>query len=254
MQPVFQDLATAFVLLCLLIAALEIGYRAGVWRSREEDARAAGQIGAVQGALLGLLGLLLAFSFSAAGSRFLERQDLITKEANAIGTAFLRADLIPDPHASDLRAALREYTAHRIQVSGALRAGLAQVDSGQIEAFHSRMWRAARDGVNARPETVQVVIPAINDVIDLHATRVAAGKKHVPVLVMGLLVASSLLSIGVIGYGCGTGKRRRPALTTPLALLIGAALWITIDLDHPRAGLLQLSDAPLKSLNLSSPE
>lgn len=254
MQSVILDLAIAFALLGLLIVALEIGYRAGVWRSREEDLRAAGQIGAVQGALLGLLGLLLAFSFSAAGARFLERQDLISQEANAIGTAFLRADLIPDPHATDLRTALREYTAHRIAVSKDLRSGLQQVDHEQIDAFHGRMWRAARDGVLARPEAMPVVIPSINEVIDFHATRVAAGKKHVPVVVMGLLVACSLLSIGVIGYGCGTGKRRRPALTTPLALLIGAALWITIDLDHPRAGLLQLSDAPLKSLDLSPRE
>jgi hypothetical protein len=251
MSPILNDILVAVGVVLLLLLALEAGYRVGVWRAREEDGRAAGQIGAVQGALLGLLGLLLAFSFSAAGSRFLERQDLITQEANAIGTAFLRADLIPEPHCSELRSSLREYTAHRIEVSKDLRAGLLQEHHEQIGAFHQRMWRAARDGARAAPESIEVVVPAVNAVIDFHSTRVAAGKKHLPVVVMGLLVACSLLSIGVIGYGCGTGKRRRPALTGPLALLIGAALWITIDLDHPRAGILRLNDGPLVALDLS---
>jgi len=92
------------------------------------------------------------------------------------------------------------------------------------------------------------VLPPVNEVIDLHATRLAAGYKHVPSLVMGLLVSCSALAIGVIGYACGLGRRRRVPLTMSLAVLVGAALWITIDLDHPRAGLLILNDAPLKAL------
>ena len=92
-----------------------------------------------------------------------------------------------------------------------------------------------------------VLIP-INEVINLHATRLAAGKKRLPTLIMGLLMACSALAVGVTGYVCGMGGRRRVPLTVALALLIGAALWITVDLDHPRAGLIQLSDAPLKAL------
>ena len=72
-------------------------------------------------------------------------------------------------------------------------------------------------------------------------------------LVMGLLVACSLLAIAVIGYGCGLGGDRRAPLTVPLAILIATALWITIDLDHPRAGLMQLSDAPLEALEFETP-
>jgi len=242
---------TAFLLVVSLLGALEFGYRTGVRRAREEDARAASQIGAVQGALLGLLGLLLAFSFAAAGARFLERQDLITKEANAIGTAYLRADLIPDPYASSLRAALREYTSHRVEVSRHLKDSISAANSAEVGAFHDRMWSAARDGSLAKPESMMAVVTAVNDVIDFHATRVAAGKKHLPMVVMGLLTACSVLSIGVIGYSCGTGKRRRATLTMSLAMLIAAALWITIDLDHARSGILRLSDAPLVALERS---
>ena len=109
MIAIAKDLSVAAGLVVLLLAALEAGFRAGRRAASEADGRSSGQVGAVQGALLGLLGLLLAFSFAAAGGRFLEKQDLIVQEANAIGTAWLRADLLEEPHRSELRAALQRF-------------------------------------------------------------------------------------------------------------------------------------------------
>jgi hypothetical protein len=248
MNPIVQDMAIAAGLLALLIAALEVGFRVGRSALADADARASGQIGAIQAALLGLLGLLLAFSFAAAGSRFLERQDLIVSEANAIGTAYLRADLLDEPHRSELRAALKAYTEYRIALSSRLRTGIGPAAVADIDRQHARIWSAAIAGVAARPASMLAVLPPVNEVIDLHATRVAAGEKHLPMLITGLLIACSMLAIADIGYGNGVGGRRRAALTVPLAILIGVALWITIDLDQPRAGLLQLSDEPLKAV------
>jgi hypothetical protein len=101
----------------------------------------------------------------------------------------------------------------------------------------------------------KVVLDPVNDVIDLHSTRVAASNKHLPLVVTGLLVACSMLSIGVISYGSGSsgGGGRSPLLSGSLALLIAAALWTTIDLDHARAGFIRLSDAPLQQLDLRPP-
>jgi len=82
----------------------------------------------------------------------------------------------------------------------------------------------------------------------VHALRVSAALKHLPYLVTGLLIVCSLLAVNVIGYGCGIDGRRRWLLTVSLAILISSSLWITIDLDHPRRGMLQLDDAPLKAL------
>ena len=248
MNANLQDLSIAVGLLAVLLLALEGGFRAGRLASSEADARSSGQIGAIQGAILGLLGLLLAFSFAAAGTRFLERQDLIVTEANAIGTAYLRADLLDEPHRSALRDALKKYTEFRIELSNRLRRGIDPSESAEIERQHARMWNAATAGVTARPASTLAVVQPVNEVIDLHSVRMAAGRKHVPILVMGLLIACSILAIGVIGYASGMGGHRRAPLTVPLAVLIGASLWITIDLDHPRAGLLQLSDAPLKAI------
>jgi hypothetical protein len=247
-NSVIQDISVAVGLLVMLLVALEFGFRAGRRAATNTDPQAGGQVGAIQGAILGLLGLLLAFSFAAAGGRFLERQDLIVTEANAIGTAYLRADLLDEPHASELRAALKRYTEHRIELATRLRQGLPPGAAAEVEGLHSGIWNAAIAGVTASPAAMLGVLPPVNEVIDLHSTRIAAGRKHLPMPVVGLLIACSVLSMGVIGYGSGIGGRRRAPLTISLALLIATALWITIDLDYPRAGLLQLSDAPLKAL------
>lgn len=249
-----SDIIIAVGLFTLLLIAMEIGFRAGQRASKGSDVPAGGQVGSIQGALLGLLGLLLAFSFAAAGSRFLERQDLITEEANAIGTSTLRADLLAEPHRTNLRTALRDYTAERIELSAGLRDGLTSGDLADIDRSHRRIWAAAMAGVNDRPHMVLSVLPPINDVIDLHSTRLAAGRKRLPTLITGVLLSCSLLAIGVMGYGSGLyGRKRLAPLTLSLTAIVAAALWITYDLDNPRAGLLQLNDAPLRALTFGDP-
>jgi hypothetical protein len=136
----------------------------------------------------GLLLVLLAFSFSAAGARFLERQDRIVEEANAIGTAYLRADLLDPPHASELRTALRRYTEHRLEVSRDMR---------------TRLTAAALEEVERLPDL----------------ERRDGGRQRV-------------IAVAVMRYGGGIGGERRAPLTTALAILISAALWVTIDLDQ----------------------
>ena len=248
MSTILEDTAVFAGLLALLLVSLEVGYRSGLRADPERDAIASGQVGPIEGALLGLLGLLLAFSFAAAGTRFLERQDLIVREANAIGTAYLRADFLADPHRSNLRAALKEYTEHRIRATSGTRGTADPGIVSEVAALHARIWDAAKEGVRDRPELLVVVVPAINDLIDLHSLRVAAAVKHIPYAVLGLLLACSAISVAVIGYGCGTEGRRRTLMTVPLAIIIAAALWVTYDLDHPRRGLLRLDDAPLEAL------
>jgi len=252
MNPIITDLSVGFGLVLTLLAALEAGFRTGRRTAARRPPDSGAQIGAIQGAVLGLLGLLLAFSFSAAGSRFLERQDLIVQEANAIGTAYLRADLLAEPHRTDLRAALKRYTEHRLEVSRGLRTGFGAAELAEIERLHANIWAAARAGVAVTPAAMMGVLPPVNEVIDLHSTRLAASRKHLPPLVMGLLIACSLLAAADIGYGCGLAGRRNAPMTVSLVLLIGTALWITIDLDHPRAGFMQLSDAPLESLKFDA--
>ena len=132
----FEDLAVALGLFALLLVALEGGFRRGRRAIQDRDDGSNAHIGSIQGAILGMLGLLLAFSFAAAGARFLERQDLIVREANAIGTAYLRADLLDEPHGSELRAALQSYTEHRIAVFAGRPGGVDQSAVAEVERLH----------------------------------------------------------------------------------------------------------------------
>jgi hypothetical protein len=249
MTPVVQDLSIAVGVLVALVAGLDVGFRAGRRAQKDGDSAAGSQVGAIQGAVLGLLGLLLAFSFAAAGSRFIERQDLIAQEANAIGTCWLRAELLAEPERSELRAALKAYVEHRIEV-GRERVGWDREALAEAEKLQETIWRASMDGVVRDTQLALPILVPVGEVLDLHGLRVNATLKGLPPLVLGLLFSCSLLAVVVIGYGCGMDGQRRWLLTLSLAALIACTLWATFDLDHPRRGLMQLSDAPLEALEL----
>lgn len=250
------EFTVAFALLAGMLAANELGFQIGRFaarrRAERENKDEGTRLGPMQGAVLGLVGLLLGFSFAGAGSRFIDRQDLIVKEANAIGTAYLRADLLDEPQRADLRATLRRYTESRLAAMRALGGKNAQevlaAAFQEAEQLQSRMWKTATEGVAARPGSAVLVIPAVNDVIDIHSTRVASSNRHVPSLVLALLIGCSVVALATMSYGCGLTGRRRLSVTGPVALLIGAALWTTLDMDYPRSGLIRISDAPLAAL------
>jgi hypothetical protein len=245
-----HELMVASALVFGLIVALFVGEVLGRRVSRERNASVGAQVGAIQGAMLGLLGLFLGFSFAGAAGRFMERQDLIVREANAIGTAYLRAELLDEPDRSALQSELAAYVAHRISLSDRPEYLVTAADVRQIAGYHESMWRFAREGVERKPAVMLALLGPINEVIDLHTTRMAAGRKHLPVFVMSLLLACSVLAIGVIGYGCGASGRGSMMMGAALCVVMAASLWATIDLDHPRAGLIRLSDAPLAELRL----
>ncbi len=248
--PVFEILI-AGALLAVPFVALECGFRIGQRASKAREAISGSLAGPIQGATLGLLGLLLGFSFAGAAGRFMERQDQIIREANAIGTASLRAELLDAPHRDALRAALREYVSHRVQATEQIRFNPTAEVLAEVDEKLRFIWDFARQGVEAKPSVGVLVLNPVNEVIDLHAMRVATGRKHLPALVLVLLVVSSIVAIGMIGYACGTAKKRAHAMTLPLALLISVALWTIIDLDYPRIGLIQLDDRPLLELHRS---
>lgn len=244
------DALIAPVLLGLLFLGQEIGYRARIRAKLRREESGGGQVGAVQGAVLGLLGLMLGFSFAGAAARFIERQDLIVREANAIGTAYLRADALQESHRTALQRELRDYTEHRLRVSKSARSGFSATISEEVNALHARIWKAAIEGTRGDAELGSLVLPTVNEVIDTHSLRIAAGKKHLPLQIMGLLLGCSFLAMGIMGYGSGLSGKRAMLFMAPLCILIATALWTTIDLDHPRAGFLRLSDAPLQTLKL----
>ncbi len=235
-------------LVAFLLLSVEMGYRLGARRVRGSDAGKAMETGAIQGAMLGLLGLLLGFSFAGASGRYMERQDLISQEANVIGTTYLRADLLDDPHSTALKNELIAYVDHRVEASQSLQRGMTNDTAQIVEDAHRQIWATTLAGVQAKPHVLVAVVAPVNELIDLHDSRIAAARKHLPGLVLGLLITCSALTLGVIGYACALARRRNTIMTSVIAILIGAALWTTIDLDRARIGLIRVTDVALSDL------
>ncbi len=239
------EFALALVLILSMWIALELGRRIGI-RAKLGGTEVA-QLGTMQGAILGMLALLLGLSFSGATSRFVDRQDVLVREANAISTAYLRADLLPPTHAESVRFHLRAYAAARLELFESISEHRSVEINQRLATIQSSLWSAAVQGVNESPSLTLIVIPPLNEVFDLLAVRNAATHRHLPALVLFLLFSSALAAMATVGYGLGLSKNRHRLAAAALCLLISVSLWTTIDLDFPRAGLIQISDAPLRA-------
>jgi hypothetical protein len=239
------ELLIAAALFLGMVSAAEVGYRIGVRRRRDREADS--NHAAVLGAVLGLLALLLGFAFAGATSRFIERQGIIVSEANAIGTAALRADLLPANTRSDMRSGLRAYTQDRLALFHATRTDASVEIEKRLAEHHARLWRIAVTAVKDNPALTNMILPPLNESIDLLTARDAASHKHLPIPVLFLLTSCALVAMFSVGQAQGLVGSHRRSTVFALAFLVAGALWITIDLDYPRRGLIRMTAAPLEA-------
>jgi hypothetical protein len=232
------------------VAVYEIGYQIGKWgrrRSSEETKPDDGPTGIIVGAILGLMAFLLAITMGMASDRFDARRALVLEETNAIGTTYLRAGYLDEPASSDLRDLLREYVPLRIATSNE---ALLLANLERSEQLLDEMWAIAEDVARAQPSDVTALfIESLNEVIDLHTSRFVAGVyARVPPTILLLLVAGVILSLGLVGYNAGLSEKRSPIIAIVLVIALGATLWLVVDLDRPREGLIKTSQQPLIDL------
>jgi hypothetical protein len=238
------ELLAAFGLIVGAVAAHEIGFRLGsLTRSADEpfDREAA----LVRTSTAALVAFLVGFAFSGAASRFVDRLDIIVKEANALGTAYLRADAIAEPQRGELKAALKEYTADRVALLS--REGRDQIEPllAKVSGLHERMWRSAIEATQGNGPLMVLVLPSLNDVIDLHAIHLAMARRHLPIPIMALLLGTAAIGIGLLGFGNGRVGRRFFVLDAVYEAVLVIALWMTIDLDYPGVGLIRVGNLPV---------
>ncbi len=228
--------------LCILLFVWT-GRRIGGKRSAEETERERVGLVTVETAIYALLGLMIAFTFSGATSRFDTRRAQTVQEANAIGTAYLRLDVLPAAAQPSLREKFRAYTDARIAVYASLpdmQASNAQF--ARATALQSEIWNASIEALRAAPpEAKLLLIPALNDMIDITTTRAVALQTHTPPIILLALVVLTLICSLLVGYGLAGGK----AFATNLhmlgfALMMTVTIYVILDLDHPRVGLIRL--------------
>jgi len=232
----------------LLVANLlvdECGFRVGRLRARRAQRESDAIVGAIVAAELGLLAFLLAFSFGIVASRFDLRRHVLLDEANAVGTTFLRAGMLPDPERGSIRHLLREYADVRLQATKG-----APIDQvlRRSEEIHQQLWKEAVIAADSDPRSVPtgLFIQSLNEVIDLHATRVMASlRNRMPLPVWVVLFAVGLWSFFTMGYQAGLTRASRSPATLVLVLTFVSVIWLVVDLDRPGEGFLRVNQQPM---------
>ena len=245
MSEIAVGLCSACGLFAGMLVLMEAGRRLRRRDRRKHGDAAASGLGATEGAVFGLMGLLLAFTFSGAASRFDTRRHLVIDEANAIATAYLRLDLLPAQPQQELRHDLRSYVDARLAVyrampdEGRVRAALAQ----QTE-LQQRIWGrsvAALQGAPL-PTVAAQLLPALGEMFDISTKRLANAKIHPPGIVYVLLGIVSLLCAVLAGYAMGANQTRTWLHEVGLAAILSVTLYVIVDLEYPRLGFFRVSE------------
>jgi len=238
--------ALGIITITIVLLSIELGWRLGNRNRQRSEKEKEAPIGVVVGATLGLLAFLLAFTFSMAATRYDTRRSAVLQESNAIGTTYLRADLLPEPQRTETQNLLREYAALRVQGASTI---VSPEGMAQTAALHDRLWAvAAVVDKKADPVMVGLYIQSLNETIDLDAVRVAANRNQVPDIIWYSLYLITMLTMAEIGYQFGLSGTRSWPVTIMLALVFTAVILLIADLDRPQQGLLRVSQQALLDL------
>lgn len=229
-----------------MLLFLEIGRRAGIRRLRDDSSGEAEGIGAVDGAVFAVLGLLIAFTFSGAASRFDSRRQLIVEETNDIGTAYLRLDLLSTEAQPGLREKFRQYVDTRLEVYrklpdiAAAKEELAKANRLQVEIWRQSVAASRVQGASAAAP--MLLLPALNAMIDITTTRTMAGQMHPPMIIFALLFGLALASSLLVGYGMASSKARNWLHMLGLAFVMAVSVYVILDIEYPRLGFIRVDD------------
>ena len=237
--------------LVVVLVSVEIGHRLGSYRRVKPDHEEEGPVGAMVAAMLGLLAFLLAFTFSLAASRFDTRKDLVLEEANAIGTTYLRAAMLPDRR-NEIRSLLRQY----VEARADLRSANVDEVRRRSEALQNQIWDQATGVAERNPNPiVALFVASLNDTIDVHGKRVhAITQNRIPAAIWGSLYLVAALALTSMGYHAGVVGKHRPLAVFAVAVSFSAVLWLIADLDRPGEGLLRVSQQAMVDLRASMTE
>lgn len=248
----YSSVTITLVLFLLIIVGNEAGFRIGRFVQRQTDEEIKTLTGAIQASILGLLALLLGFTFSMAMQRYDARNNALISEANAIGTVQLRAQLLPERYQASATDLLNDYVELRISAG---KIDLTQFEqrkvyNSEVARLQNALWQLAVEAANEEPLAVKsgAFINSLNGMIDAQGKRNALLDMHVPEVVILLLFVVFLCSGGILGYSSGLSGRRVMAPTVMVSFLIALIVFIIIDLDRPRRGLIQVDQSSLELL------
>lgn len=223
-----------------MLILLELGRRLGVrLRSRESEGER-GSLGTIEGAIFALFGLVVAFAFSGAATRFNEKRALIAVEANTIETAYLRLNLLSEKAQPELQELFHRYLDSRLKTYR----NLPDMDAAQVEMAKSKklqkeIWAKAVSATALRDsheDAGKLLLPALNSMIDITTTRTMALQNHPPNIIYALLFILGLICSLLAGYRMAVGQRRSWLHILRFVLITVIVIYVIIDVEYPRAG------------------
>jgi hypothetical protein len=240
-------LLTAILFVVLL--SVEAGFQVGTFRGHRTPEKEA-PVGEMVAATLGLLAFILAFTFGLAATRYDTRRQVVLDEANAVGTTYLRAAMLPE-RCDEIRGLLRDYVDTRLE---AVKPGKLAEGIRRSEEIQRRLWGITVPLAKDNPTSIVVglFIQSLNEVIDLHAKRLTAGvRNRIPAPIWAALYGISILSFAAMGYHSGLTGTRRSIVIIAVAVTFSTVIGLIADLDRPQEGILKVSQQALVDLRQS---
>jgi hypothetical protein len=236
-------------ILLVVLLSVEAGYRVGSLRAHQVKEQET-PVGEMVAAMLGLLAFILAFTFGLAASRYDNRRQVLLDEANAIGTTYLRAEMLPEG-GDQIRALLRKYVDARLQ---AVKPDQLAEGIRRSEELQNQLWAITVRVAEDHPTSIVVglFIQSLNETIDLHAKRLTAGvRNRIPAPIWAALYGISILSFAAMGYHSGLTGTSRSLVIVAVAITFSAVIGLIADLDRPQEGILKVSQQALVDLRRS---
>jgi hypothetical protein len=230
---------------------LEAGYRAGRWRHERTAEEKDAPVGAMVAAILGLVAFMLAFTFGLAAARFDAKRQTVLEEANAIGTTYLRTQLLPEPQKSETAKLLRDYVDVRVR---AVQEGNIAEAITQSEKLQELIWQQAVAAADKDHGSIMtgLFVQSLNEMIDVHAKRLLAGVRgRIPLTLWYVLFALAGLGICAMGYQAGLSATRRSPAMMALVVAFAGVLFLIVDLDRGREGFLTVDQTAMTDLQRS---
>ncbi|MET0066836.1 MAG: hypothetical protein ABW076_10890 [Candidatus Thiodiazotropha sp.] len=246
-----------FLLVIVLFLTAELGYYLGRRRLQQGQKnifdKEEKQAGSMMGATLGLLAFMLAFTYGAANSIHADRKALVLEESNAIGTAWLRSQLLPQQAAAEVSDLLKDYVDTRI--TGALTDDADELSRAILhsEEILDELWAISviQVGASGGQPSLALYLASINDVIDMHSKRIHVAFQRIPSIIMGTLLFISLVTLSMMGYQSGLNGVRTLLPRIGLILAFSAVMLLITDLDRPGRGLISVSQQTMIDLQNS---
>jgi hypothetical protein len=230
-----------------MLLAREVGKFLRDRRDRQEDRHESDAFAMTS--VLGLLALLIGFTFSIALARYESRRELVVSEANALGTTWLRMQLLDESDRNRMESLLRRYVDNRIAFGSAQTATEELRQYKASEALQTQLWDSLMTVVTPFRDTPRaaLLISTTNESIDLAAERFATRQAHIPPRILRFLALFALLAAGMVGYERGTQRKA----TTLMFVLLTLAVTLVIDLDRPTTGVTNVPQGPMLDLRES---